>query len=71
MQETDPNGLDQPGGLGMVQPPGTERPSAKIFAAQAEELIVLRPRTVVVPHVERGAQVTFELPPWTGDVATI
>jgi len=29
------------------------------------------PRTVVVPHVERGAQVTFELPPWTGDVATI
>ncbi len=29
------------------------------------------PRTVVVPHVERGAQVTFELPPWTGDVAAI
>ena len=29
------------------------------------------PRTLVVPYVERGTQITFELPPWTGDVAAL
>jgi glycosidase len=29
------------------------------------------PRTLVVPYVERGTKITFELPPWTGDVAAL
>ncbi len=29
------------------------------------------PRTLVVPYVERGTKITFELPPWTGDVASV
>jgi len=29
------------------------------------------PRTIIVPYVERATKVTFELPPWTGDVAVV